>query len=129
MGSTGRKITRVALARMLKEGLTSQEMAQALQVTQRSIDRALVGFEFREKRPAKLLTDEELERARLLATEGMPILWIAEDLARSPMTIAKKIPGREQAISEWREVWQYIRRREHLHALHDQFHPRERASA
>lgn len=123
------RTTRVALVKMIEEGLTLNEMAQALQVTTRSIDRALVKHGLRESKPAHLITPEELERAKLLASEGMPLTWIAEDLNRHASTIAKKLDGREKAVSEWREVWQYIRRRERLFELHHEFHPRERQTA
>ena len=104
-------------------------MAQALRCTQRTIDRALVRYGFREPVVHDTPTPEEIERAHMLAAEGMPLSWIAEDLRRGRDCLAKRVPLDKENVAEWRRVWQEIRRSEVLFSLHHEFYPRERASA
>lgn len=123
------RTSRAALVEMLEEGLSVSEMAQALRCTTRTIDRALVRYGLREPVVANHLKPHEIERARMLAEEGMPMSWIAEDLNRDRNSLTRQVSPSEENIAEWRRVWQEIRRNETLFALHHDFYPRERASA
>lgn len=117
-------MTRDVLQGAIDEGASEREIARAFGVTPRTVSRWMVSLGIREPRPVNRLTSQELERARLLSAEGMPLIWIAEDLDRAVPTLAEVVTEREKSISEWKQVWQQIRRSEILRELHSQFHPR-----
>jgi len=118
-------VTRDALSSLLEEGLDVRQIAQALRVTRRSVDRALVRYKFRELKPINYLTEDEIARAKALFDEGMPLTWIAEDLHRSDKTLSKQLGMRPALVSQWKEVWQQIRRSEQLLELHRQIAPQK----
>lgn len=66
-------------------------------------------------------TRQELARARLLADEGLPITWVAEDIERGAVELRKKL--RRGHAPGWLEVWPKIRRNPTLLALHREFAP------
>lgn len=73
--------------------------------------------------PPATLTPEQIERIELLAADGMPKPWIAEDVGatRYQLTYLKLDPDHVKA---WQSVWSGIRHKRHLLELHNQFAPK-----
>lgn len=73
---------------------------------------------------ARTLTDTERDRAAVLAEEGMPATWIADDLDVG--TAAVRNAGIHLTVADqtaWRSEWGRIRRNPTLYALHTEFAP------
>lgn len=70
------------------------------------------------------------KRVLVLAREGMPATWIAEEFGQSASWVrlitTKHIPveERRKASKEWSNAWTHIRPKEHMLALHREFAPR-----
>lgn len=127
--STGEKVTKTALAELLSEGLSVNDVAaiaQALRVSKRSVGRGLVRHGYREPRPAGRVIGDEMERVRILAAEGMLPTWIGEDVGRSPSRISKVLGPMPERNAEWRSVWQQIRRNPELLKLHNELRPKQK---
>jgi hypothetical protein len=78
---------------------------------------------------ASTLTESDIERARVLRAEGVPMSWIAEDLDCRRMTLSRAgISEDPEATAEWRSAWSKIRRSDQLYALHAEFAPPRRYS-
>ena len=113
------------IVEMFRDGRRVKEIAESVGITGRSVQRALVRLGARPPLDRNLANRE---RVRLLAAEGMPANWIAEDVGISASRTrehAKKAPGHAESVREWARVWQSIRRSDELTALHRQFAPRE----
>lgn len=119
-----RQSTREAVVDLHTEGLDANQIAQALGVTRRTVDRYMVEVGLREPRPPRRLSPSEEKRVRALLSEGMPATWVAEDVRQNPTTIAKRFRSDPDNVRAWRQVWQQIRRSEVLYDLHNEFYPR-----
>lgn len=74
-----------------------------------------------------MLSKEKLDRMLVLAREGMPTNWIAEDVGLSADTVRKHVcknPDYRREIRGWSSVWPKIRKSSKLMGLHREFAPR-----
>ena len=72
------------------------------------------------------MTEETKNRIRVLALEGVPGSWIAEDVGVDRWTVRRLIrkEGWAKAPEQWPEVWAQIRPQPKLRHLHSLFTPR-----
>lgn len=124
MGYTHGSATKERLLELLAEGLTEHQMGQALGVSERSINRAMIRHGLREKKDLHHIAPEEEQRIAILNSEGMLPSWIADDLGRDNKAILKRTGAQPERNAEWRAIWQQIRRNPELLELHRQFAPR-----
>jgi DNA-binding CsgD family transcriptional regulator len=103
----------------LAEGLDTRAIAALHGVSERTVNRARARIEAPRAHPP--LSQAELDRANLLADEGMPATWIAEDLGRNSETLRRKL--RRGVDAEWLTAWASIRHDEDLRRLHYEFAP------
>jgi hypothetical protein len=69
------------------------------------------------------VTAEQQARIDLLAREGLPSTWIAEDVGLKPSTVRDHRPvDAPFDVVAWHSTWQFIRR--HLLEWHQQFAPK-----
>jgi hypothetical protein len=77
--------------------------------------------------PRLSFTEAQVARMQLLADEGMPASWIAEDFDVEGDVIRRRLEGgagrRAGDVSEWKKAWARIRHRPELRRLHDEFAP------
>lgn len=124
--TTQERATKEALAPLIEEGISVEGMALILGVSERTIDRAMVRHGYRAPIiRATPLTDAERDRILVLGGEGMPVCWIAEEVGRDQGAVSKVIGPMPERNKEWSSIWQYIRRRDALRELHDEFRPKE----
>ncbi len=114
----------MTVTRELLGGLSRQEIAAQLGTHADSVSRSARKFGLIEK--VAPTTEEEQARVRLLAAEGVPSTWVAEDVHRSPSTVRKwmsVVPGSRERLAEWRSVWPGILKNPTMLALHREFAP------
>lgn len=124
MHYSGEKVTKTALADLLAEGLSQIEIAQALGVSERSVNRGMLRHGFRAKRVWHQPTEAEKERMLQLAAEQMPLTWIAEDVGFCTSLVAKIIGPDPERDRIWKQEWQYIRRNQRMLELNDEIRPK-----
>lgn len=107
---------------LAEEGISDpDEMAAILKTTRRTVDRYRRQLG-RTKRPGPTLTPEQEARAKSLIDEGMWMTWITDDLGRDYDYLRERFrPGIPE---DFYSVWQYIRKRPELLALHREFAPK-----
>lgn len=107
-------------------GMTRKQVAEHLGVNEKTVDRA---FENMRTRVTKPYSPEEIKRIHALASEGMPVMYIAEDIGRNVQHLAERSDLRshrpKDAVKEWRHAWGQIKSNPELLELHRQFHPKK----
>lgn len=69
-----------------------------------------------------------VDRARILAAEGMPWNWIAEDVGVTVYRLRALVGHQSQdAVVAWRSTWVQLTRHDELMRLHREFAPRSAA--
>lgn len=125
--SAGEVATREVLEAFLAQNFDRHQIADRLRIHPDSVTRALKRHGLRE--PKQKYTPAELERIRILALEGMPASWIAEDLGRTTRAMSSHLlhhVPRPDDLKQWHYVWPSIRRNAELLDLHNQFAPKGR---
>lgn len=117
-------ITPAKIQAQLDQGITDRrQVAAALGCHPDSITRVMRESGMKE-RTHGAITEREMARAKILADEGMPVSWIAEDLGRNVKNLRKRIkPGRSK---EWSSAWHSIRQSSRQLELHREFAPRKK---
>ena len=95
---------RETVAELTRAGLSAREIAVRLNITERTVvrHRGLTGVA--QPTPPRL-TDEQLDTARRLISEGAPYKEIAHTIGCCGSTVAYHFPGRgwtRKQIDEWR---------------------------
>lgn len=107
----------------VEEKKDSSEIGAIIGLNPWSVLRILRGRQV-ETRNHITLTGEQQARMLALRDEGMPALYVAQDLGTSRSVVLRLTPNKE-ATAEWRRVWGHIRPNPVLRGLHEQFFPRE----
>lgn len=98
-------------------------LASIFDCTERSIQRALIRFQLRQKLDNRKITEEQIEAMKRLHEVGTPQTWIAETVGCEVSSVVDYVGPRRDP--EWRSVWQEIRRNPTLLELHREFKPRQ----
>lgn len=106
------------------EKLDSKQIEQQTGVDKKKVLRILTRRGVPRRQSPFRLTEEQIERARVLRAEGMPVVWIAEDLGCSANAVSLRFQNPE-ANTEWLRVWAKIRTNPELLALHGLFNPKK----
>lgn len=109
------------------EGYSAATIAARLGVTQRTVVRLRRRAQIAQAK-APELTPEQRDRIAVLIREGMPATWIAEDVGCARGTITRHALVGATSSSEWRQVWNRIRRNDALLQLHREFAPKSTAA-
>lgn len=90
---------RAQVAAMTRLGMTAAEIADALKVTERTVerDRAAAGLS---RPPAPRLTDHELARAQSLIDDGCSHSEVARTLGVHQTTVSRYFPGRGWSFTQ-----------------------------
>lgn len=91
------------------------------------VDRGLV-YAWRRRAGAsegrRVFTKAADKRLRILAAEGMPASWIAEDIGYYVGTVRKRLADLNLPDDEWLKIQLSIRKTARLAPLHEEFRPK-----
>ena len=76
--------------------------------------------------PIPRYSSADVERIKILTAEGLPTPWVAEDIGRTYMHVARvaaSVPERAENVREWQIAWAQIKNHPELVELHRQFCP------
>lgn len=112
--------------RLVSLGMTRKQVAEKFGVNIKTVDRA---FSESSKPANKPYSQQELQRVYVLAEEGMPMTFIAEDIGRNSVHLRDRFDVSahrpKDAVIEWKRTWSAIRSNPVLLELHREFHPKK----
>lgn len=109
---------------LAEEGISDpDEMAAILKRSRKTVDRYRSRLGLVDPSRVQVpLSDEEVARVKALLAEGVWLTWIAEDIGRDYSKLRQRFrPGIPE---DFYSVWQSIRQRPELLALHHEFAPK-----
>lgn len=118
-----RRIDDKRVAQMTRNQQSAAEIAAILGFSERTVLRARHRTHVAQPGP-EYLTDDEKARIRVLAEQEVPVLWIADDIGRSPEAVHRVIGNRPEISKKWLSVWPEILHNRALLELHREFAPR-----
>jgi hypothetical protein len=94
-------------------------------LSSRQVERWLRHHGITEPQVRRFCSPEQAERIRVLAAEGMPYTWIGEDVDLDRDVVARVAKGcrPDDAPTQWRQVWGWVKHDHNRLALHDDFAP------
>lgn len=124
-------VRRAIVAREIRQridgGASRRRVAEEFGVSTKTIDRAILAD------APRRYSDAEWERVRVLAAEGMPAAYIADDLDRGRGNLREEVVKRgwrqPDGVSEWSRAWLEIRKDPIMLAMHHEFFPTAGARA
>lgn len=128
---TPRYVPQSQYVKLHESGLTIEEIALELHRTAATVKRTLEragALETAHRRSVDEHNAKVVRAQYLRGEEGMPMVWIAEDLGVSEHWVRKNTTSNPEAVTEWKQAWSFIMRHPKVMELHQEIAPRARTA-